>query len=729
MKLQRIVSLVLGLLLCLTTTIGTASVPKQDVGYDKNKAKLLSFVLSQQLQKNHFSHKPIDDALSQEAFSLYLKQIDARKQFYLQKDIDELQPFATKLDDEMREGRVLFPLVAEELLRARVVTVQKFIEEFSKQTFDLKQKAFIESDNKKLAYCQTEAELHDRWQKGIQYQIVSQYLNRDAINAAKKDLPSEAKTETVTAPKSEKELIQEAKEKVLKTNRDLLDRMMKREAKDQYNRYFSVIARAFDPHTDFMPPTEKEDFDIHMRGSLEGIGAELQEEDGFIKVKRIIPGGAAARQKQLLAHDIILMVAQGKDDPVDITDMRINDAVRLIRGAKGSEVRLTVKKANGQSAIISIIRDVVQLEETFVKSALLGNEEERYGYVKIPTFYRDFQGDGHGSEGRNVTDDVKKSLATLGKAKTRGLIIDLRNNGGGALVDAVKIAGLFIKNGPVVQIKNSDNKVEVLHDYDSDIAYDGPIIVLINRFSASASEILAAALQDYHRALIVGSDHSYGKGTVQTLLNMDNELPLLGLNMNQYKPLGALKVTTQKFYRVTGESTQDKGVMADIALPDAFSAAEIGEHYEENALPWDTIAPATYERWGAYPFAIDKILPTSQERVKNDKKFVEIQKEADESKERLKNTQVAIDLESVKLERDRNETLRKNSGVPGHGLVGRDDDEAPPDHELTPEEEEKRMITLLEEDAYVQESLALLAGGTSPLGKKEAGANISDAIH
>jgi len=729
MKLQRVFSLGLGLLLCLTT-VGTASVPtNQDASYDKNKAKLLSFVLSQQLQKNHFSHKPIDDALSQEAFSLYLKQIDARKQFYLQKDIDELQPFTTKLDDEMREGRVLFPLVAEELLRARVVTVQKFIEEFSGQTFDLKQKAVIESDNKKLTYCQTEAELHDRWQKAIQYQIVSQYLNQDAINAAKKDLPNEAKTEPETAPKSEKERIQEAKEKVLKTNRELLERMMKRDAKDQYNRYFSVIARAFDPHTDFMPPTEKEDFDIHMRGSLEGIGAELQEEDGFIKVKRIIPGGAAARQKQLVAHDIILMVAQGKDDPVDITDMRINDAVRLIRGAKGSEVRLTVKKANGQSTIISIIRDVVQLEETFVKSALLGNGEERYGYIKIPTFYRDFQGDGHGSEGRNVTDDVKKSLATLGKAKTRGLIIDLRNNGGGALVDAVKIAGLFIKNGPVVQIKNSDNKVEVLHDYDSEIAYNGPIVVLINRFSASASEILAAALQDYHRALIVGSDHSYGKGTVQTLLNMDSEIPLLGLNMAQYKPLGALKVTTQKFYRVTGESTQDKGVLADITLPDAFSAAEIGEHYEENALPWDTIAPASYERWTSYPFSVDKLLPQSQERLKGNKKFVEIQKEAEESKERLKNTQVAIDLDSVKQERDRNEALRKSSGVPGHGLIGRDDDEPAPDHDLTPEEEEKRMTTLLGEDPYVQESLALLGGKPVPPEKREAGASITDATH
>ena len=718
MLLNRVVSLCLGVTLCFSSTV-SAAVAKPEVGYDKSKAKLLSYVLGQQLQKNHFSHKAMDDALSKEAFSLYLKQIDARKQFYLQKDIDELQHFSTKLDDEMRDGQILFPLVAEELLRARVLAVKKFVDEFSDYEFDPNKKDFIESDNKKLTYCQTEAELHDRWQKTIQYQIVSQYLNRDAINEAKKGLESEK--EKNAPPKSEKALLKEAKEKVLKTNRELLERMMKREVKDQYDRYFSIIARAFDPHTDYMPPTEKEDFDIHMRGSLEGIGAELQEEDGFIKVKRIMPGGAAARQKQLVAHDVILMVAQGKDDPVDITDMRINDAVRLIRGAKGSEVRLTVKKVDGQTTIISIIRDVVQLEETFVKSALLGAGTEQYGYVKIPTFYRDFQGNGYGRDGRNVTDDVKKSLELLNKAKTRGLIIDLRNNGGGALVDAVKIAGLFIKSGPVVQIKSSDNKAEILYDYDAEVYYNGPIVVLINRFSASASEILAAALQDYHRALVVGSDHSYGKGTVQTLLNMDSELPLLGLNLAQYKPLGALKVTTQKFYRVTGESTQNKGVVSDIALPDAFSASEIGERYDENALPWDTIEPASYEKWGSFPFNIDNLLSVSQGRVKSDKKFIEIQKESEESKERLKNTQLPIDLASVKLEQERNKALRKNSGMAGHGFDSEDDDVAP-DHVLTPLEEEKRMVTKLQDDPYVRESLSLMGSNISVSEKTVAGA-------
>ena len=723
MKLNRIFALCLGIAFSFSV-VAAASVDKSDVGYDKNKAKLLSYILSQQLQKNHFSHKPINDSLSKEAFTLFLKQVDARKQFFLQKDIDELQPFSTKLDDEMRDGQIAFPMAAEELLKARVVTVQKFMDEFAALEFDLAKKDFIETDNKKLAYCQTDTELHDRWLKNIQYQIVSQYLNRGAINEAKKGLD----TAKDASPKSEKDLLKEAKEKVIKTNRDLLDRMLKRESKDQYDRYFSIIARAFDPHTDFMPPTEKEDFDIHMRGSLEGIGAELQEEDGFIKVRRIIPGGAASRQKQLMAHDVILMVAQGKDDPVDITDMRINEAVRLIRGPKDSEVRLTVKKVDGQTSIISIIRDVVQLEETFVKSALLdGANQGKYGYIKIPTFYRDFQGNGPGSDGRNVTDDVKKSLETLNKSKTSGLIIDLRNNGGGALVDAVKIAGLFIKSGPVVQIKTSDNKAEVLYDYDAGVYYDGPIVVLINRFSASASEILAAALQDYHRALVVGSDHSYGKGTVQTLLNMDNEVPLLGFSMAQYKPLGALKVTTQKFYRVTGESTQNKGVTADIVLPDAFSASEIGERYDENALPWDTIAPASYEKWGSFAFNVDQLLPASQARVTNDKKFIEIQKESEEGKERLKNTLIPIDLDSVKQERDRTNSLRKNSTMAGHGLDREDEDTAPPDHELTPEEEEKRLVEKLGEDPYVLESLSLIEGASSLDSEKNVAGAVSDA--
>jgi carboxyl-terminal processing protease len=287
--------------------------------------------------------------------------------------------------------------------------------------------------------------------------------------------------------------------------------------------------------------------------------------------------------------------------------------------------------------------------------------------------------------------------------------VDLRNNGGGALVDAVKIAGLFIKSGPVVQIKSSDNKAEVLYDYDSQVYYDGPIIVMINRFSASASEILAAALQDYHRALIVGSDHTYGKGTVQTLLNMDNELPLLGFNTARYKPMGALKVTTQKFYRVTGESTQNKGVQADVVLPDAFVSAEIGERYDENALPWDTIKPATYERWGNYPFLLEKLLPASQDRIKVDKKFIEIQKEADEGKKRMEETMTPIDLASVKIERDRTEAMRKNSALTGHGFDSEDDEPAP-DHELTPAEETKLLVERLGKDPYVQESLSLLAG-------------------
>lgn len=705
MTCKRTLGLCLAFLLFLSTLAG-ASLPKQDAGFDKNKAKLLSYVLGEQLQKNHFSHKPMDDTLSQEAFTLFLKQVDPRKQFYLQKDIDELQHFSTKIDDEMRDGQIIFPLVAEELIKARVLTVQKFMDEFATQNFDLNKKEFLESDPKKMAYCKTESELRERWQKTIQYQIVSQYLNRDAVNEAKKGLD----TAKNTPPKSDQELQKEAKEKVMKASRELLTRMLKREPKDLYDRFFSIVARAFDPHTDFMPPTEKEDFDIHMRGSLEGIGAELQEEDGFIKVKRIIPGGAASRQKQLNAHDVILMVAQGKEDPVDITDMRINDAVRLIRGPKGSEVRLTVKKVDGQTTIISIIRDVVQLEETFVKSAILkGGNDGQYGYVRIPTFYRDFQENGPGGDGRNVTDDVKKALQEINQTKTQGLIVDLRNNGGGALVDAVKIAGLFIKSGPVVQIKSSDNKAEVLYDYDSQVYYDGPIVVMINRFSASASEILAAALQDYHRALIVGSDHTYGKGTVQTLLNMDNELPLLGFNTARYKPMGALKVTTQKFYRVTGESTQNKGVQADVVLPDAFVSAEIGERYDENALPWDTIKPATYERWGNYPFMLDKLLPASQERIKVDKKFIEIQKEADAGKKRMEETMTPIDLASVKIERDRTESMRKNSALTGHGFASEDDEPAP-DHELTPQEESKLLVERLGKDPYVQESLSLLGG-------------------
>lgn len=684
----------------LVTSV-SANTNEVETGYDSNKSKLLSYIISKQLSENHYTHKPINDSFSEEAFRLYIKQVDPQKRYFIQQDLDALSTYTKTLDDEMTSGRIVFPTVAEEIIKERTIQILGFLDEIEKSPVNYQSKELLEVDSEKLLFSKTVDELKSRWLKTVTYQIVSKYLDLVDINNVK------VEADIAEENKSDADIKKEAKEKILKSNREVLNRILKREKRDTIDRYFTVIARAFDPHSSFMPPTQKEDFDIHMRGSLEGIGAVLQEEDGFIKVMRIIPGGAADRQKQLHASDTILMVAQSKEEPVDITDMQIRDAVQLIRGPKGSEVRLTVKTAEGKISIIPIIRDVVQLEETFVKSAILSNKNnEKFAYLKIPTFYRDFEQTKHGGSGRNVTDDVKKALEEFKSEKTQGLIVDLRNNGGGALVDAVKIAGLFIETGPIVQIKTNDNKAEVLYDYDKDIYYDGAIVVLINRFSASASEILAGALQDYNRAVIIGSEHSYGKGTVQTLINLDTKLPFFSVNMTKYKPLGALKVTTQKFYRVNGESTQQKGIISDIILPDRFKYAETGEQYMDNSMPWDTIDPIDYDIWKNH-FDLQSLKTTSNMRVKSDVEFSKIEKDANESKVRLEHTLIAIDIDSVKKAREsmQDESSKHVSphGIETTGLSNEDDKK-----EYTKEEKQQLMVDRLLEDPYVLESLSVL---------------------
>ena len=724
MRLRAFLTIVL---LLAQVAAGSAAPEKHSPEYIRNRAKLLSFIIRKQITGFHYSRPAIDDGLSKKAFDLYFKQVDPRKRFFLARDVEVLRAYETKLDDELKNGAFTFPVVAGEMLKERVALVKKFLDEIENAGIDYDAMDTLEVDNDKLSFCNDEQALKERWRKTIKYQVVTQYLDLIDIQKAQRDSDAktansaddekkgsgkEKKKEAAKPVKTDADLRKEALEKVMKSNRDLLHRMERRGTQDNYDRFFMVIARALDPHSDYMPPTQKEDFDIHMRGSLEGIGAVLQEEDGYIKVLRVIPGGAAYRQKQLEAGDIIMMVSQGDGEPVDLADMRIRDAVALIRGKKGTEVRLTVKKQDGKIVVIPIIRDVVQLEETFVKSAVVRDRDGKtpYGYLLIPSFYRDFQATRHGGKGRNVTDDVKAALDKLESNGIKGLVIDLRNNGGGALMDAVGIAGLFISRGPVVQIR-SGGDVEVLRDHDPAVYYNGPIIVLVNRLSASASEIFAGAMQDYHRALIVGSEHTYGKGTVQTLINLDENLPFFALDMKKYRPLGALKLTTQKFYRVNGESTQHRGVVPDIVLPDRFKYSEFGEKYVDYSLPWDKIAPADYTPWPHLGFDVETLRRESEKRVAANEKFRKIEEEAAEAKKRMDDSLVAIDLASVRAEREKLKKFEDDSTIAAHGGTSEDD---LPDHELTAEEEAKQLVEKVKDDPYVTESLILLDSAVGP---------------
>ena len=534
MRIHRFVS---SLLLAFLLTGSSVYGKVMPVEFDLGRNRLIAAMLRSQLSSQHFGHRPFDEKMSKEAYKLYLRQLDPKKQFLLAADVKNLDQFADKIDDEISNGRIALPDVGMKLLNKRVGKVAVLIKEIMGAGFSPNKKDYLQTDSDKLAAPADRAELKDRWRRSLKMEVLDSYL--DTVD--KENKKREKEGESLLDPESKqinKEFWAEANKKVQKKTDAYLERLLKVTRQEHYNRYFDAIARSFDPHTNYMAPTSKEDFDIHMSGSLEGIGALLREDDGHIKVVRVIPGSAAEAQGQLQAEDVIMSVSEKDGEPVDISSMSIREAVSYIRGPKGTEVRLTVTRADGARLVIPIVRDVVKLEETYVKSTVIKDEKEgKIGYVKIPSFYRDFSAGRLGRDGRNVTDDTRSELNKLKKEGINGIILDLRNNGGGSLSDAVDVSGLFLSEGPMVQVKNSQGVIRVLEDKDRDVVYDGPMIVLINQFAASASEIFAAAMQDYGRALVVGGAHTHGKGTVQALLDMNRNLPLL--HLKKYEDLGA----------------------------------------------------------------------------------------------------------------------------------------------------------------------------------------------
>ncbi len=679
---------------------------------DMGRNRMIGLMIGKQLPGMHFSDKGMDDSLSRAAFDLYLKQLDFQKRFLLQEDVDTLNRYATLIDDELLRGNMVLVQQGYELLNIRVQQVEKMVAEILAAGIDVNQPVSLETDPLKLTYAANLEELRGYWRKMLQEQIISRYLE----SLADQEKEKEKKDGSV--------LWKEAKERVAKQNREFFHRLHQETVQDHYDRYFDAVARAFDPHTDYLQPDNKEDFDIHMRGSLEGIGAVLREEDGYIKVVSIIPGSASARSGELEAEDTILEVAQKNGDPVEITDMRLRDAVRLIRGAKGTEVRLTVKKPDGVKAVISLVRDVVQIEETFVKSTTLdGLAGDKIGYIVIPSFYRDFEGTKNGSEARNSTDDTRAAIEALKKTGIKGLILDLRNNGGGSLVDAVDTAGLFIKRGPVVQVKNSSGMQRILSDDDSEMVYDGPLVVLVNQFSASASEIVAAALQDYGRAVIIGGKHTHGKGTVQTLINMNDNIP--SLHLRSYDDLGALKVTIQKFYRVDGGSTQYKGVEPDIELPSLFQYLKSGEQYLDNSLPWDQVEPVSITQYGGQKIDKARLVANSRQRVESDPGLQVIADEAKKAEDRSKDTVISLQLADMQKRRAEADLARKKIGTHYRKYrIDKDGEMAEEtkkearkgkkENKENKEDERLKWLEEVKDDPYIGEAVRVLADMTRP---------------
>ena len=661
--------------------------------FSPERNQVIAYILSHLLTSRHFSHEKLDDAMSRKVFDLYLRQLDPRKRFLLQSDVRELEAYKTRIDEELKKGDIRLPDVGRRLLDARIREVDRLIDPILDAGFDYKLKETLEVDAKKLDFCADRAALRERWRLTLKMQVLDSFF--EAFEDGRKKTPDKFKGPA--DPEAHPKMMMEAVRKVRASSHRAMQRLQQQSRQDHYDRYFDAVARAYDPHTNYMPPESKEDFDIQMSGSLEGIGALLREDEGLIKVVRIMPGSPAQKQGQLQAEDTILSVAEKGKEPVDISEMRIREAVKLIRGPKGSEVILSVRKADGGKMSITIRRDVVQLDETYAKSALLESDGENIGYIRIPSFYRDFNDD---ETGRNVSDDVRGILEDMKRQRIKGLILDLRNNGGGALEDAIQITGFFVPRGPVVQVKDGEGNTVVRSSEDKRVIYDGPMIVLVNQFSASASEIVAAALQDYGRATVIGGQHTHGKGTVQAMLDMNRYLPLF--RSRKLSDLGALKLTIQKFYRINGGSTQFRGVSPDLVVPSMLDHLESGEQYMDYALPWEQVFLAPYQLWNG-PLLDRKVVQTRGGNwVANSSAFQKIRLESDKARARAKQTQVTVSAADMWREREELAKARKEAKEAGY-LETTDEDEEDDKNKETG----KKLEESLARDPYVQLSLNL----------------------
>lgn len=620
--------------------------------------RVLMNLVTNSLNNLHYNPKQLNDSLSAQVFDLYLKRLDISKRFLLQEDVNALSAFRYSIDDAFQDGSMTFFELSNEIITRRIDEAQQYANEILAQPFDFSKEAFIETDADKLDYAATPDELKERWQLNLKFQTLSRLSGK--MEEQEKAIE---KGDTTFTQKTFAEWEVWARENVAKRNKDWLTRLQKTERKERFDMFLNAFINVFDPHSGYYPPKAKEDFDIRFSGQLEGIGATLEQEDGYIKVNRIVPGSASARQGELEVGDLIVKVAQDGEEPVDVVDMRLDDAVRLIRGPKGTTVHLTVRKIDGSLTIISIVREVVVLEETFAKSAILQEEgsKRRIGYIKLPSFYMDF----NDSQGRSSAKDVLAELNKLQEEGIDGLVFDLRDNGGGSLMDAVAIAGYFIEKGPVVQVKSRMGAPSVFDDKDAKVQYAGPLVVMVNSFSASASEIFAAAMQDYGRALIIGSATTFGKGTVQRFFELDRMVPQ---ENEDIKPLGSIKLTTQKFYRINGNTTQLQGLTPDIILPDRFAYVDIGEKERDYPMPWNIIDPATYQPWTSSTLDMKAIRQYQNRRMTSDTTFQLLQDQARQLKSQRDATyyplewQAYLDFEALrKAENKRFESLGKNA--------------------------------------------------------------------
>jgi len=615
---------------------------------DPNKDKLLIEVIKYVLEKYHYKTIEINDDFSKKMFETYFDQIDSQKKYFLASDIKEFKKFENDLDDFIKNYDLTFFELTHERLITRIKEAEEFYPKILSKPFDFSVKEDINVDFENMNYSKSNNERIDRWRKQLKYSALDIY----DLKSFEENNKFEKNNEYILKPDAE--IIKESMKLVSKNIDNVFDLMNDLQKKDWFSNYINSFVMQLDPHTFYFKPEDKERFDMNMSGQFSGIGARLSKEEGGIKIVDIILGGPLWRDKKIEIGDEIIKVGQNNEQPVDIIGMRLEDAIKLIKGPKDTEVRLTVrKKIDGVVKVIPVKRDIIKLEETYAKSTIIKKEDKKYGLISLPKFYVDFDD----YKTRNCATDVKNEIIKLKEQKIDGLILDLRNNGGGSLQTVVDMTGLFIEKGPVVQVKSFGNRKQVIFDKDPSIYWEGPMVILVNQMSASASEILAAALQDYNRAVVIGSSKSFGKGTVQNVIDLNRFMS------NSNLDLGALKITTDKFYRVNGGSVQVEGVKSDVKIPNRFSYIPIGEDDEENPLSWDQIGPAKYDKW-IYYTNLEEVIKAGNENIKRSEFAGLLDENARWLASKQKNKSISLNYDVYKNQKDNDKKfLDKFSGM------------------------------------------------------------------
>lgn len=622
--------------------------------------QLILNLVQEALNTYHLQPRALNDELSEKIYTDYLDAIDGNRLFLVAEEVSKFNKYKKQLDEEFKGGSSEFFDLSYSYLQNGISRAEKIYLDLLSQPFDFTLEEYTTNTFENLPWPKNEKQLVDHWRKYLKWRVANRIYNRE--RNAKEDVFIDEENDFGVADQDEEveeitsetmsfdQLEADARNKELELLNDWFSNLKEMDRIEWLGVYINSLTNTFDPHTEYFPPQRQEDFETSMTGQFEGIGAQLRKDGDYIIVDRIITGSASWRQGELQEGDKLLMVAQSSEEAVDIVGWRIDKAVKLIRGKKGTEVRLTVQKKDGSRMVIPIIRDVVEIEATFARSAILG-DDKKVGYIRLPKFYVDF----YKSTNHNCAEDIKTEIIKLQEQGVEGLIFDLRGNGGGSLEAAIEIVGHFIERGPVVQVRSSQRGTNVKQNRDSRMYWDGPLVVLVNHYAASASEIFAAAIQDYQRGIIMGTNTTFGKGTVQNVIDFDR---LIG-GYQQLKPLGAIKITTEKFYRINGGTTQLQGVVPDIVWPDPLQDLKTGEKEFDNALPVDEIPAANFTRFTNNKERFEAAVKNSNARISTNENMNKIAEYAAWLKEQDGERQIPLNYEAFKAMQEADEAITK----------------------------------------------------------------------